>query len=114
MLLGGWLLRLIEGWQLMGTGLMILGITLIAVMLWSIGRSVPRTNYNREIWRFQDFLVLIGSMVVLSAYLLPIPLIDQSTLHYNPYPILSLPDFDPLIGAATMGLLIPPFIIKTK
>ena len=114
MLLGGWLLGLIEGWQLLGIGLMILGITLIAAMLWSISRSVPRTNYNREIWGFRDFLVLIGSMVVLSAYLLPIPWIDQSTLYYNPYPILSIPGFDPLIGAATTGLLIPLFIIKIK
>jgi energy-coupling factor transport system permease protein len=114
MLLGGWLLGLIEGWQLLGIGLMILGITLIAASLWLIGRSVPRTNYNREIWGVRDFVVLIGSIVVISAYLLPIPWIDQSTLHYNPYPILSLPGFDPLIGAATMGLLIPLFIIKTK
>lgn len=114
MLLGGWLLRLIEGWQLLGIGLMILGITLIAAMLWSIGRSVPRTNYNREIWGVRDFLVLIGSMVVISTYLLPIPWIEQITLHYNPYPNLSLPGFDPFIGAATMGLLIPLFIIKLK
>jgi hypothetical protein len=58
--------------------------------------------------------VLIGSMVVISAYLLPNPWIDQGTLYYNPYPILSMPGFDPLIGVATMGLLIPLFIIKTK
>jgi hypothetical protein len=76
--------------------------------LWSAGRHTPRTVYHQEHWRRQDWLVLIGSVLVLGAYLLPIPI--ASVLDYSPYPLLTLPPFDPFIGILTLGLLVPALI----
>ena len=38
---------------------------------------------------------------------MPLPLVDRATLHYSPYPGITLPTFDPLIGLGLLGLLMP-------
>ena len=38
------------------------------------------------------------------------PGFDRTALFYSPYPALSLPRFDPLIGTATLGLLGPALL----
>jgi energy-coupling factor transport system permease protein len=107
-LLGGWLLRLVWGQELVGLGLMTLGVTLIVVMLWAVGRQVPRTTYRQEAWTRRDWAVLAAAVVALAAFVLPG--VDRAVLYYNPYPALSLPNFDPVFAVATLGLLAPAFL----
>jgi energy-coupling factor transport system permease protein len=109
-LLGGWLLRLVWGRAGGGLALMLSGIGLILGVLWVLGRRVPRTTYRPETWAGRDFAVLAGAAVVLGAFALPVT--DRSILVYYPYPALSLPGFDPAIGVATLGLLIPAFLLR--
>lgn len=110
-LLVGWLVRLNRDRILLGTTMLIIGFVLIVVMLYSIGRQSPRTAYARQAWTFQDTLVVLGALIVLGSFLLPLPWIDKSTLIYPVYPTLSCPTFDPLIGLAILGLLIPAAVI---
>jgi len=113
-LLVGWLVRLNPDRVILGTLVLITGILLIVVMLYLIGRQVPRTTYARQAWTIRDTLVVLGALIVLGITLLPLPWIDKTTLSYPVYPSLSRPTFDPLIGLATLGLLIPAVVIQRK
>lgn len=106
-LLGGWLLRLVWGRDVVGLGLMIAGTVLVVAALWVVGHSVHHTQYRSEGWTLRDGAVLLGGTVVLTVFLLPVPGLDRGSLFYYPYPRLNLPRFDPLIGVAILGLLGP-------
>ncbi len=107
-LLGGWLLRLVWGQEALGLGLMLGGSGLIIAVLWVVGRQIPRTTYRPEPWTRWDGVIGLSLALVLVAYVLPG--LDRASLLYYPYPSLSLPGFDPVIGAATLGLLAPAFL----
>jgi energy-coupling factor transport system permease protein len=106
-LLGGWLLRLAWGRETWGLGLMLVGSGLVVGALWLVGRRAPRTIYRSEPWTLRDVVVLLGATAVMAVFLLPVPGLDRGSLGYYPYPRLSLPRFDPLIGVAILGLLVP-------
>ena len=105
--LAGWLLRLSSRWFELGSYLMVLGMIAILGALWIVGRQSPRTTYARQPWTKRDFLIIGLSMMVAAVFLLPIPGIATDSLRYNPYPQISLPPFDPLIGTLILGLLAP-------
>jgi energy-coupling factor transport system permease protein len=107
-LLGGWLLRLVWGQESLGLGLMLGGAGLILGVLWALGRRVPRTTYRSEPWRWRDGAVALGAALALGVFL--IPGIAQESFFYYPYPKLSMPGFDPVMGVATLGLLGPAFL----
>jgi energy-coupling factor transport system permease protein len=106
-LLGGWLLRLAWGREAWGLGLMLVGTGLVVGALWVVGRRTPRTTYRSEPWTMWDGVALLGATAVTAVFLLPIPGLDRGSFYYYPYPKLSLPRFDPLIGVAILGLLGP-------
>lgn len=106
-LLGGWLLRLAWGQEPWGLALMLIGLGSVAGTLWLLGRRSPRTVYRSEPWSLRDGIVLLGATAATAVFLLPIPGLDRNSLSYYPYPKLSLPHFDPLIGVAILGLLGP-------
>jgi energy-coupling factor transport system permease protein len=105
LLLAGWLLRLVWGQEVLGFGLLLAAISMILGALWRAGRRYPRTTYRRQPWTGWDWAVLLGAALVLAVFLLPG--IDRLSLFYTPYPVLSLPAFDPWIGIAILGLLAP-------
>ena len=107
MLVLGWLLRA-TGWgPVPGLVLLTLGLVLIFITLWLIGRRVPRTTYRQESWSSWDWFILLGSAITGLVFLLPISALDRSSLDYYPYPKLTLPSFNPLIGLSALGLLAP-------
>jgi energy-coupling factor transport system permease protein len=113
MLAGGWVLKLaVKG----GTGwvLISLGALLIIWGLWLLGRQTPRTSYHRLSWHWQDTLALCGALIVLAACLLPLPGLGRERLYYSPYPILSVPAFDPWLGLALLGLLVPGLLKQSQ
>jgi energy-coupling factor transport system permease protein len=113
-LLTGWLVRLKPDRVIHGTILLTAGILLIVTMLYSIGRQTPRTTYSRQVWTIRDTFVLLGALIVLATFLLPLPWIDKTTLAYPVYPTLSPPLFDTFIGAAILGLLLPAVVIHRR
>jgi energy-coupling factor transport system permease protein len=106
-LLIGWLLRLVWRQEAVGLALMVLGGALVVAALWIMGRRVPRTTYRVERWQVQDSLVILGAAVATAAFLVALPGLDRRSIFYYPYPALSWPRFDPLIGVALLGLLVP-------
>ena len=105
--LAGWLLRLGGISEIGGSLLMIVGMIIMAAILWAAGRNTPLTSYRQESWSRMDSLIVVGAVISLCAVLLPLPGLNQDSLAYNPYPVATLPSFDPLIGIALLGLLCP-------
>jgi energy-coupling factor transport system permease protein len=107
-LLGGWLAFLfLPSWRGVATGVMVLGAALIVGIVWLAGRSVRHTTYRERRWAARDTLAVLGCGVTLAVVTLPLPLMDQGTLYYSPYPRVTLPVFDPFIGLGLLGLLVP-------
>jgi energy-coupling factor transport system permease protein len=112
-LLGGWLAWMfVPSWRGVALGGMISGGGLIVGVLWLAGRAAPRTAYRRPRWTIRDTLVALGCGLTLAVVLLPLPLMERGTLYYAPYPRLTLPAFDPLVGFGLLGLLVPALIVK--
>jgi energy-coupling factor transport system permease protein len=107
-LLGGWLLRLVWGREILGLGLMLVGGVMILAVLWVLGRQVPRTTYRPDPWTRRDWAVVLSAGVALAVFV--IPGLDRTALVFYPYPKLSFPVFNPVIGLLTLGLLGPMFL----
>ncbi|HDQ72863.1 MAG TPA: energy-coupling factor transporter transmembrane protein EcfT [Chloroflexi bacterium] len=111
-LLGGWLTFLFyPAWRAVGTGLLIGGGALVVGVVWLAGRSVCHTVYRPRHWTVRDTLVVAGCGMALATILLPSSL-GRDTLHYSPYPQLTWPIFDPLLGLGLLGLLTPAVICE--
>ena len=106
----GWLLRVVWRQDLLGLALMLAGLGLVLAALWLIGRRVPRTTYRKEPWTARDSAMALSAVVVMAAYLMPVPGLNREIIFYNPYPALTAPRFDPFIGAATLALLGPALL----
>jgi energy-coupling factor transport system permease protein len=90
------------GWLLLGAG----GGLLVA-LYWQRGRQVQTTRYRPRAWTRRDTLLTATAVAPLLLALVPLPLIDRASLTYSPYPALSLPRFDPLLGVALALLALP-------
>lgn len=111
-LLGGLLLRLAWGAEGIGLSLMVAGGGLIGVELWLLSRQVQRTFYRPQRWTGRDWLVTTAAVGVALLFLAPklgpiaAPQALQSIFYY-PYPRLSLPPFNPVVGLTILGLSAP-------
>ena len=107
-LLGGWI-----GWLLAPTGrlaatfALLTGGGLILGATWMAGQTVTHTSYRSRRWGWRETSVVLGSAFALAVFLLPLPGIGRDTFYYAPYPRLTLPGFDPWVGIAVLGLLVP-------
>jgi energy-coupling factor transport system permease protein len=102
-LLAGWLAYLFRAsWRIPAVAMMTTGAGVIALAVWLTGRSVQHTVYRARRWTGTDTWVALGCAVTLT-----VGLTQREALYYSPYPRLSLPPFDPLIGLALLGLLSP-------
>ncbi len=112
---------LAAGWisQLDGTGIgslamIITGAIMILGGLWFMGRASRRTSYHNPGWGWQDWLVLVISLGVLAVCILPVPGISHDSLYYDPYPTLTLPPFNPVLGMVMLGLILPGLLMLFK
>jgi energy-coupling factor transport system permease protein len=103
----GWLLRL--AWQQDGFGwaLLACGTILLLAGLWQAGRQHPHTVYRPDTWHWRDGIVIGAAVVAASAYVVPWPGLDRSSLFYYPYPALAWPELNVAILIATLGLGAP-------
>lgn len=108
LVLAGWLLRFAaHGVADLGTVLMLAGAGLVVLGLWWSGRAVPHTVYRPQVFTALDAACAMISVAVAALLLLPLPWIPRESLAYYPYPQLSLPIFDPIIGVLMLGWLAP-------
>lgn len=106
--LGGWVVAL--WWQWPGWLMVLAGILLVGVIIWSNGRSVRVTRYRRQPWRARDWMLVVLSVLPAVILLLPHDLIDRSSLNINFLNGLRLPAFDPLIGLLLVSYAFPSLI----
>jgi energy-coupling factor transport system permease protein len=111
--LTGWLLRLGWGYNILGYSLMLLGTAAVGIALWQAGRRLPHTTYRHEPWRKQDWAILLTSLIALLP-LIPLPFIEPSSLYYYPYPLLTMPIFEPLLAIMMLALLGPVFVVGRR
>lgn len=102
----GWIAQL-GGAGMIGVGSIIFGSLLILGGLWFLGKESARTAYRNPGWGWQDWLTMLVSLGVLIICILPILEPINQALYYDPYPILSVPPFSPLLGITIMGLILP-------
>jgi energy-coupling factor transport system permease protein len=104
----GWVMviwRGSAGWILLLGGLLAMSAVVVAR-----GRRAKRTSYRRQQWRSIDSLLLITAIVALAVVILPWPFVDQSSLTWTPYPVLSLPPLDWFLVLALAGLALPALV----
>jgi len=105
-LLTGWLAYLFRAsWRIPAAAMMATGAVVIGLAVWLTGRSVQHTIYRARRWTGSDTWVALGCALTLI-----VGLAQREALYYSPYPQLSLPPFDPLIGLALLGLLVPAVV----
>lgn len=93
--------RAIAAALLAGGGACIIGA------VWLAGRSVQHTTYRPRHWTRGDSLALAGCGLTLGVMLLKLPGVDRASLAYSPYPRVTWPRFDAVLGLGLLGLLAP-------
>ncbi len=113
LLAAGWVAQLASA---RGTGwvLILLGAGLILLGLWFLGNQSQRTVYHRRGWSWQDGLNLMVVAFMLALILLPVPGLSHESLYYEPYPRLTLPLFNPVLGLVMLGYLIPGLLVTDR
>lgn len=109
-LLAGWLTYLFRpAEQIVGIAAMIAGASLIGGVVWMTGRSVSHTVYRPRHWTYYDTAATVGCGLTLA-----IAVTCRETLYYSPYPRLTAPLFNPLVGFGLLGLAVPALISARK
>ncbi len=106
----GWALTFWVGWP--GYLVMASGFLLLGWMFWSLGRETPHTHYRRQKWSWRDSVVVATAIIPLLLVTLPMLPVDQISMTYSPYPQLSWPVFDPLIGLSMLLLVTPALLAE--
>jgi energy-coupling factor transport system permease protein len=109
----GWLLQL-STQNIIGIALIIIGTVSVAGGVWHMGKLSPRSTYRRYGWLWKDWLTLIIIGTVLLVCIVPIPGFNNQAIFYEPYPKLTLPPFNPWIGLALLGLLLPGIMLLDR
>lgn len=112
-LIAGWVLQL-SAVKVAGLVLIIFGALLILGGIWYLGRQSPRTIYHRPAWTWQDWLILVAALIVLAACTLPLAGVGSQALYYEPYPVLSLPPFNAVLGLVMLVLLVPGLLVVKR
>jgi energy-coupling factor transport system permease protein len=91
-----------------GTG----GGLLLGIVTIVQGRQLKRSVYRRERWRRGDSVTALAA-VALILILATFAAQQAGTLGYTPFPTISAPGFDMLIGGSLLLLAVPAFVEKS-
>ncbi len=113
LVLTGWLFKLVTGKWAFSLVLIIAGILIILIVFILISSRSGHTIYQTESWSIRDGIVLAGAAFVLVVFLAPGVFSWNYLQNYNPYPEVTLPVFNPWVGCAILGLLLPAFLVDS-
>jgi len=106
----GWILTFRSG--PFGWILLIVGMALVVgLIIWS-GRKVSHTRYRPTPLNNRDWLMISMTAMPLLIAFFPLPFVDKSTLFYTPYPEVTLPAFDVLLGLGLASLAAPAILLE--
>jgi energy-coupling factor transport system permease protein len=108
--LGGWVLTFWTPW--LGWGLVLASSVLIMGLVFVLGRKVKHTRYRPQHWDVWDWTAAILAIIPLVLVIAPMPLVDQESIFYTPYPEAMLPPFDLLLGLLLATLAAPAIIVE--
>jgi len=103
LLIGGGLLHWVWASPVWGWLLLLSGVLLLAYVLWRAGRQIKHTRYRHTPWSRSDVLIAVAALLAV----IPMWLKGAAVRVYTPYPALSVPTFDILVGLALLGLVMP-------
>ena len=89
---------------------MILGLA-VALTLWAAPQRAKRTRFRAVQWNTGSVAVAFGAGSALLLLLAGGALLGAS-FAWDPFPRLDAPEFDPVLGAAVFGLLVPAFVTR--
>ena len=105
LLFGGWV---VSFWAAgLGWAALLFGGVVLAAAFLDLGRRAKRTRYKPIKLRAADWLVVVTALVPLFLALGPFPAVNQGSLSYSPYPQLTLPQFDTMLGLSLLMLAVP-------
>jgi energy-coupling factor transport system permease protein len=112
-LTGGALFALLADTPWLGWGCIALGISLLAITLWYVGKGVKRTRYRRGVWRDRDTALAIASLAI-GFILLTYKLLAPATLVYDPLSRIRIysPPFDVMIACMMLALTAPAIVAR--
>ncbi|HIQ01339.1 MAG TPA: ATP-binding cassette domain-containing protein, partial [Anaerolineales bacterium] len=113
-MLAGWFAALfwwqqpLAGYLIAGTGMILEGWG-----LWRMGRLRRHTRYRPRRWSLADGLMATAAAVPL-VLTLGCAVTRPELLAYTPYPRVTLPPFEPLVGGGLIMLVAPTLILSSK
>jgi len=110
-LLGGWTGLTFSAEKAWPAIALAMGGVIIIGTVWRMGRSHVTTRYHESRWTRRDTAVVIGVCLALTSMVFRLPFIERESLSYAPYPYLSWPPFDPVIGITLLGLSMPALVL---
>lgn len=99
--------------SMVGWLLILLGAVAIVALLWWASRRVQRSRYRRQRWRRRDLVVAAGSLAVVGLFLW-LNFTRSDALLYYPYPKVTMPSFDPIIGLSLLLLGLPAVAVNSE
>jgi energy-coupling factor transport system permease protein len=103
--ISGWIVSVLWG----GAGYIIMsagGLILIIAIIHE-GRKVKRTRFHSSNWSIMDTAMAAAAFLALLLVFVIWPLFGTRELNYNPYPVLGLPDYHPVMVVAFTLLTFP-------
>ncbi len=89
-----------------GVSLILLGSLALMWAFRMLGQNVSHTTYRQAAWQAVDSLTVAGVVLALGVFLW----LGRASRVYEPYPVLTWPVFDPLVGVGLLGFLVPGFM----
>jgi hypothetical protein len=74
--------------------LIVVGLGIVAVMVWRRGTRITRTQYRSAPWTLTGTLLVTVAAAALLAFFAPLPFFERQSLFYSAYPVLAAPRFD--------------------
>lgn len=87
------------------------GLVCLALVLMQSGRQRHYTRYRRRRWQPHDTRLAFASALMLTLTFARLWL-DPAALAYDPYPAITWPPFDPVIGSSLLLLVAPAWTRK--
>ena len=104
-------LTLLSPLRLLGYALLLLGIVVAVVALRRMGRGLQRTHYRAQPWQRRDLAVAATAFLLLAG-LVALLWRDPAALTYYPFPRLTVPPFDPLLGLGMVLVGAPALLAR--